>query len=71
MRRDESYRATIRDNTLINVADTDHCENQSGNNGVSGLEEPLAFRCGVHGELVVDGWKSELQPIEGGAKPSP
>ncbi len=55
LRRDESYAATITNNRLINVADTDRYENAKTEAPV-GLEEPLKFTCGVHDEVTVDGW---------------
>lgn len=55
LRQEESYAATIRNNRLINVSDTDRYENPATGETV-GLEEPLKFRCGVHGESEVDGW---------------
>ena len=55
MRNDESYSATIANNALTNVSDTDRYENRS-TNAKTGLEEPLQFQCGVHDELMVEGW---------------
>ena len=59
LRRQESYGATVRNNRLTNVSDTDRYENSSTNAKV-GLEQPLQFECGVDGELTVDGW--EVRP---------
>ena len=56
LRSDESYAATITNNRLTNVADTDRYENLQGSKA-PGLEEPLNFRCGVHGERTVSGWQ--------------
>ena len=59
LRRDESYGATVENNSLTNVTDTERYENkQTG--APQGLEAPLEFRCGVHGELAVDGWETRL-----------
>lgn len=56
VRNDESAGATISNNKLINVSDTSRYKNpQTGN--PQGLEAPLKFQCGVHGEVTVDGWK--------------
>ena len=59
LRQEESYKAIIRNNRLVNVSDTDRYENrQTG--AKAGLEEPLQFRCGVHGEMTVDGWETKM-----------
>ena len=55
LRNDASYGATIRNNRLANVADTDRYENPQ-TDAKPGLEEPLAFRCDAQGELTVDSW---------------
>ena len=57
LRNDASYGATIRNNRLTNVADTDRYENPQ-TDAKPGLEEPLAFRCGAQEELIVDGWET-------------
>ncbi len=54
-RNDESGKAKIANNTLANVSDTGRYENPMGG-GRPGLEAPLIFRCGVDGEMEVDGW---------------
>ena len=56
-RNKESYDATIRNNKLINVSDTDKYENTK-TDAIIGLETPLKFTCGVHEEITVDGWKA-------------
>lgn len=57
LRRDESYSAVIHNNRLANVSDVARYVNlQAGER--AGLEEPLKFECGVHGELTVDGWNT-------------
>ena len=57
LRSDASYEAVIRNNKLTNVSDTRRYQNpQSGSR--AGPKEPLKFRCGVHGEATVDGWKN-------------
>lgn len=56
LRTDESYTCTIRNNELTNVSDAERYEN-SRTDAPVGLEQPLLFQCGVHGELRVDGWK--------------
>lgn len=57
LRNDESYQATIENNRLTNVADVNRYENPE-TGAKAGLEKPLAFQCGVHDELTVDGWKT-------------
>jgi nitrous oxidase accessory protein len=54
-RNDESARSTLRNNTLINVSDTDRYQNPE-TDGKTGLEQPLLFTCGVNGETTVQGW---------------
>ena len=56
-RNDESYGATVTDNKLKNVSDADRFEKPNAD-AKPGLEAPLKFQCGVHGELTVDGWKT-------------
>ena len=55
LRAPESYRSVVVNNTLKNVADADKLKNPKADRLV-GLEEQLAFRCGVKGEYSVDGW---------------
>ena len=57
MRNDESYGATVENKALANVSDHDRYKNPK-TSGVQGLEEALKFHCGVHRELVVEGWKT-------------
>ncbi len=57
LRSKESYGAVIRNNQLTHVSDT----NLYGNLRTDqrpGLEAPLKFECGVHGEFTVDGWQA-------------
>ncbi len=56
LRSKASYDATINNNTLKNVSDTDQYTNAKADRPI-GLEQPLKFECGVHDEIVVDGWK--------------
>ncbi|MBM4094355.1 MAG: hypothetical protein FJ276_33850, partial [Planctomycetes bacterium] len=56
LRCDESYSAVIRNNRVTNLSDTLRYENPSTSER-AGLEAPLKFECGVHGEVTVDGWK--------------
>jgi nitrous oxidase accessory protein len=58
LRKDESYGATIRNNQLTNVSDTDRYENPA-TDAKAGLEESLSFQCGVRGELTVEGWETK------------
>ena len=55
LRNEESYGAVIQNNVLTNVPDTSRYSN-TRSDAPSGLEKPLNFNCGVHGEFVVDGW---------------
>jgi len=57
LRSEESYAAVIRNNRLTNVSDVARYDNPQSERPV-GLEQPLRFECGVHGEFVVDGWKA-------------
>ncbi len=56
-RNDASGKAKIANNLLTNVSDTARYENPVEGRK-PGLEEPLKFRCGVDGEMEVDGWKT-------------
>jgi nitrous oxidase accessory protein len=56
LRNDASYTATIANNLLKNVADSDKMPNPKGDTP-AGLEAPLKFECGVNGEKKVDGWQ--------------
>ncbi|HYW79212.1 MAG TPA: right-handed parallel beta-helix repeat-containing protein, partial [Thermoguttaceae bacterium] len=58
LRCDESYAAIVRNNRLTNVSDTTRYDNPR-TDARAGLEEPLRFECGVHGEFSVDGWKAQ------------
>lgn len=58
LRADESYGAKIENNRLTNVSDTVRYANPK-TDAQPGLQAPLKFECGVHGEFVVDGWKVE------------
>ncbi|CAN5901757.1 hypothetical protein BH11VER1_BH11VER1_11720 [soil metagenome] len=61
LRGKESYSATILNNTLTNIADTDRFENPRTDKG-TGPETPLKFECGAHGEFTVDGWQTKATP---------
>jgi nitrous oxidase accessory protein len=56
VRNEESRGATIANNRLSNVADADRYANPQDERR-PGLEQPLKFDCGVHGEFTVDGWQ--------------
>ncbi len=58
LRSKESYGALVRNNTLTNVSDTGRYENPRTGKMI-GLEKPLKFECGVHGEFTVDGWQAK------------
>ena len=48
----------IRNNQLTNVSDADRYGNpRTGQH--AGLQSPLQFECGVHGEFTVDGWQAQ------------
>ena len=55
-RNDESAEATVRNNSLVNVSDTNRYRNPKTQTK-TGLEAPLKFACGVRGETKVDGWE--------------
>ncbi len=57
LRAKESDGAVMRNNELTNVSDADRYDNPR-TNAHAGLEAPLRFECGVHGEFTVDGWKA-------------
>jgi hypothetical protein len=57
LRNKESYSATIANNRLTNLSDTDRYANPAGDQP-AGPEQPLEFRCGVHGEFTITGWKA-------------
>lgn len=58
LRAQESYGAEIRNNQLTNISDTNRFDNPRSNQR-AGLEKPLKFECGVHGEYTVDGWQAQ------------
>jgi hypothetical protein len=57
LRAKESYASVIQNNGLTNVSDTGKYENAKADRPV-GLESPLKFECGAHGEFTVDGWNA-------------
>jgi hypothetical protein len=58
LRSAESYRAVMENNRLSNVADQERCANPQKSARIAGLESPLEFECGVHGEVKIDGWQA-------------
>lgn len=58
VRTEPMLAAEIVGNRLTNVRDSDRLPPQ-GATSDAGLEAPLAFACGVHGESRVDGWNFE------------
>ncbi len=57
-RNEAGVAIVLENNRLINVSDASRYTNpQTGK--PAGLEQPLAFRCGVGGEMMVDGWKTQ------------
>jgi hypothetical protein len=61
LRSKESYGATIANNRLTNVSDTDKYENPKAERP-PGLEAPLKFACGAGGEVAVEGWQVKAKP---------
>jgi nitrous oxidase accessory protein len=57
LRCKESWGATVSNNDLTNVSDTDRYANAKTGKP-AGLEKPLKFECGARGEFTVDGWKA-------------
>ena len=57
VRSKESLGAIIRNNELTNVSDADQYANPRADSR-AGLEKPLKFECGMHGEFSVDGWEA-------------
>ncbi len=57
LRCNESYGSVIQNNRLVNVSDTERYENPPADR-TPGLESPLQFECGVHGEIKVIGWQA-------------
>jgi nitrous oxidase accessory protein len=57
LRCNESYGAVIQNNRLTNLSDTGRYENPRADRP-AGLEAPLKFECGVHGEFTVNGWQA-------------
>ena len=55
LRANESYDANIENNILINGSDAGKLTNIKAARPV-GLDKPLQFECGAHGEFRVDGW---------------
>lgn len=58
LRAKESYASIIQNNELKNVADTDRYANEKSGKP-AGLEQPLKFEVGVHGEFTVEGTKAQ------------
>ena len=57
LRNEESREATIVNNTLIGISDTEDYENPQ-TDAKKGLLEPLKFTCGAYDEYTVDGWQA-------------
>lgn len=54
-RNDESGGSVVVNNRLTGISDTARYENRR-TKSTPGVEKPLKFECGVHGEVLVDGW---------------
>lgn len=61
LRSNESYGATIENNALVNLSDTDRYTNPRSDKSKPGLEAPLKFDCGVKGELSIEDWVAWLK----------
>lgn len=59
LRAQESYGATIENNALSNISDTEKLTNAKADRPI-GLTTPLKFDCGVKGEFTVNGWDAHL-----------
>lgn len=59
-RNDESGGSVVMNNRLTGISDTTRYKNRRAKSS-PGPEKPLKFECGVHGELLVDGW--EAKPV--------
>lgn len=57
LRRDAQYTAKIYNNHLTNISDAEKLDNPK-TDSIAGLEAPLKFKCGVKGEMLVDGWEA-------------
>ena len=62
-RNDASGGAFVENNQLVNVSDTTRYANKP-TDPRPGLEQQLSFKCGVNGELTVDGWKTSKTPTK-------
>ncbi|HWI58698.1 MAG TPA: hypothetical protein VNZ22_15845, partial [Bacillota bacterium] len=67
LRCNESYGSVIRNNRLTNLSDTNRYENPRSDQS-AGLETPLQFECGVHGEFTVSDWQAGPSPLDRPAK---
>ncbi len=62
-RNPQSAASVLEHNLLTNITDTALYPPQAPHpSQPAGLEKPLAFACGVDGELLVDGWKTRPAP---------
>ena len=61
LRCKESYGSVIQNNRLVNLSDTDRYQNPAAGR-TAGLESPLKFECGVHGEFNVNNWQIQPPP---------
>jgi len=57
-RNEESAKARLSNNQLVNVESSDLLNNPK-TAAKAGLEAPLKFKCGVDGEVTVDGWTAK------------
>ena len=56
LRQESMHGIDVDSNRLINVADADRFPPHEKST-MAGLQEPLKFKCGVHGESFVNGWE--------------
>lgn len=54
LRNESMYEANVADNLLVNVSDSHRFD--TSHSQTAGLESPLRFACGVHGEFQIDQW---------------
>jgi nitrous oxidase accessory protein len=62
-RNDASGGSLVENNKLVNITDITRYPNKATGKS-QGLEQPLAFACGVNDEMTVDGWKTSKTPSQ-------
>lgn len=56
MRNRQSYAATIENNRLLHISDSDQFQNPA-TGAIQGPKQPLLFQAGVEGEYRINGWE--------------